>query len=225
MKNFIKAMKMLRYGLQVKTMLILSVAFFMFGLVFEFTLSSIDYNNITSGLYLAISGVYVYQIMLTSSVSSLVQTSSMKHGLQTIYPAVFTLMTSLFTFTVFVVIRVVRINNMGDDFSLPFAKGILSTAFLLGLLLAYMGLCYKQFILSLIILCIGVAVILFTGYAGRMVKMLDFANDLSLGMIVCLGYLIVLAGWILCWLFSILLYRRPIDFLSVRAALRQASLK
>ena len=124
---------MLRYGLQVKTMLILSVAFFMFGLVFEFTLSSIDYNNITSGLYLAISGVYVYQIMLTSSVSSLVQTSSMKHGLQTIYPAVFTLMTSLFTFTVFVVIRIVRINNMGDDFSLFFAKGILSTAFLLGL--------------------------------------------------------------------------------------------
>ncbi|MCR5330894.1 MAG: hypothetical protein K6E62_06865, partial [Lachnospiraceae bacterium] len=81
------------------------------------------------------------------------------------------------------------------------------------------------FILSLIVLCIGVAVILFTGYAGRMVKMLDFANDLSLGMIVCLSYLIVLAGWILCWLFSILLYRRPIDFLSVRAALRQASLK
>ncbi len=229
MKNFIKSLKMIRYGLQVKTMTILTLAFFAFGIVFEFTMSKSDGTNITSGLYMAIAGVYAYQVIVSSSVSSLVQTSSMKHGLQTTYPTLFTLITSLFTFTTFVIIRVCRINSLGgkdfDEFTLSSAKGILTCAFLVMICAVYMGISYKSFIFSLVILSLGVIAVMFSSTFGRFSSLLDFANNWSMATIIIVSYCMVLVGWVLCWLISNLLYRKSIDTLSVRAALRQAAMK
>ncbi|MCR5769032.1 MAG: hypothetical protein K6G45_11155 [Lachnospiraceae bacterium] len=229
MKNFVKSIKMLRYGLQVKMQLILTLAFLVLGIVFELTMSRVDSGSIISGLYLAISGVYVFQLMMSSSVSTLVQTSSLKRGLQTVHPVIFTTLTTLLTYTIFVCIRVVRINKMGgkdfDESSLNASKGIIAVGLMAALLLVYMGICYKLFIVSIVILCIGVVAIMLMGNISLVSRVFDFANDMSLTSIIALGYGCIIVGGLLCRLFMGLLYRRSIDMLAVRTALRQASLK
>ena len=225
MKDFFKALKLLKYGLQLKTLIILSSAFFIFGIVIELFMKGTSIDMI-SGLYMTLSGAFIYQLMVTASISSLVQTSPFRRRMQTIYPAVTTLITMLFTFSTFVIMRSVRITKMGginaSPEALANAKGIFLTAILAALLFAYSGICYKNYIFSLIIVAVLAFGIAFSAQLRGSRISMGFIETLSLPCLIAISYVIVFAGWLLCLLLSVLLYRKPFDNLAIRASLRQA---
>ncbi len=228
MKNFFRSLKLLKYGLQVRTMLILTIVFFIAGVLMELFLTGTG-TDVISGMYLVISGAYIYQLMMTPSASSLVQTSSFRRNLQTKYPMIMTLCTTLFTFTVFVLLRTRRILAMGGkesgEAAAAASKGIFVTAALASLILIYMGVCFKKYILSFVFLIIVAFVLGLTGTIDHLSRLFTFVNCLNYPTLILTSYGVIIAGAILGWLISILCYRMPIDALAIRAALRQAQTK
>ncbi len=96
-KDIKVGLKMMVYGLQFKTMIVLLAIFWILGIFFEFV--SNDMGNI-GGIYLVLCGSYFYQMVITSTVSTYVCSSAYKSKLQTVIPVVFSTLVSLFNYTI-----------------------------------------------------------------------------------------------------------------------------
>ena len=237
MKNIKKYIKLLKYGLQTRTMVILSVFFIGLGILYEFM--DVAPNSIIpfSGMYLGIAGMYIYQVVITSSVSALVQVSPLKKKLQCGLPVLFTTFTLLITYTLFLVIRLcygmnrTLSENPAADTTIYYVN-VVCTAVLIAFIFLYFSFSYRYYIASTIALCIIlIPVLLITmrsgwpftdsiiAFTGRVI------DSCGKAVIIIAGYLIVLAGAGLCYLFNMALYRKPLNNIAFRAALRQAQNK
>lgn len=94
--------------------------------------------------------------------------------------------------------------------------------------LVYCSFSYKSFVFSLILL-IGIFALYIAVYdtqfsiANFCAKLLiDDSNPI---LVIAVTYALVLLGGLLCYLFSLLLYKKDINDISVRYALRQAQSK
>ncbi|MCR4992361.1 MAG: hypothetical protein K6A45_04890 [Lachnospiraceae bacterium] len=231
MKDLVKYFKMMKYALQAKMIFILAIIFFVLGLLFEFGDFS-DHNSSysLSCLYLALTAMYFYQLVFSTTVSKLVQSSPMKKKLQTVGPAAVTLITSLLTFTVYVVIRLIRITpQFLEDNGTTYANAystILFMAVWYFLFSAYLSISYKSYIISIVIVAVSVIAVLVFGsttdiFINITDKLLIGGSNPVLLIAVSLG--IILIGSLVGYVISLLLYKMPISDMAVRYALRQAS--
>ena len=231
MKDLVKYFKMMKYALQAKMIFILAIIFFVLGILFEFT----DFSGHSSSyslacLYLALTAMYFYQLVFSTTVSKLVQSSPMKKKLQTVGPTAVTLITSLFTFTVYVVIRLIRITpqfleDNGTTYANTYST-ILFMAVWYFLFSAYMSISYKSYIISIVIVAVSVIAILVFGsttdiFINITDKLLIGGSNPVLLIVVSLG--VILLGSLIGYVISLLLYKKPISDMAVRYALRQAS--
>ena len=231
MKNLVKYFKMMKYALQAKMIFILAIIFFVLGILFEFTdFSGHSGSYSLACLYLALTAMYFYQLVFTTTVSKLVQSSPMKKKLQTVAPSVVTLITSLFTFAVYVTIRLIRITpQFLEDNNTTYANTystILFMAVWFFLFSVYMSISYKSFIISMVIIAVSVIAILVFGsttdvFINITGKLLINGSNPVLLIAVSLG--IILIGSLVGYIISLLLYKKPISDMAVRYALRQAS--
>lgn len=231
MKDLVKYFKMIKYALQAKMIFILAIIFFVLGILFEFgDFSGHSSSYSLSCLYLALTAMYFYQLVFSTTVSKLVQSSPMKKKLQTVGPTAVTLITSLFTFTVYVVIRLIRITpqfleDNGTTYANTYST-ILFMAVWYFLFSAYMSISYKSYIISIIIVAVSVIAILVFGsttdiFINITDKLLIGGSNPVLLIAVSLG--IILIGSLVGYVISLLLYKKPISDMAVRYALRQAS--
>ena len=232
MKDLIKGLKLFRYGLQAKMIIILAIIFFVLGILFEFT--DFSGSNLFSlgALYLSLTGMYIYQLVFTTTVSKLAQSSPLKKKLQTSIPAMITLGSSLFVLTVYVVIRCLRMTpEFLEDNGITWVNAystILFMGIFIFIFLVYCAFSYKSFVFSLIVL-----IAIFALYIAVYDTQFSIANfcakllidDSNPILVIAVTYAIVLLGGLLCYLFSLLLYKKDINDLSVRYALRQAQSK
>jgi hypothetical protein len=231
MKDLVKYFKMMKYALQAKMIFILAIIFFVLGLLFEFgDFSGHNSSYSLSCLYLALTAMYFYQLVFSTTVSKLVQSSPMKRKLQTVGPAAVTLITSLLTFTVYVVIRLIRITpQFLEDNGTTYANAystILFMAVWYFLFSAYLSISYKSYIISIVIVAVSVIAILVFGsttdiFINITDKLLIGGSNPVLLIVVSLG--IILIGSLVGYIISLLLYKMPISDMAVRYALRQAS--
>ena len=234
MKDIIKYFKLLKYGLQIKAMVILAVIFFGLGIVYELVNFNGEGLIPFSGLYLAISGMYIYQVVITASVSCLVQTSSVKKNLQCSAPVLFTTVCILFTYTVFVILRLNFAKNraLAADPAADttvFYLHLLSTAALIALILLYFAFSYRYYVISTVALCFVLVptLVLFMRMDWSFtVAVKDFVSIIidrfGHGAVIGISYILILAGAGLCYLANLAMYRKPLSHIAYRAALRQA---
>lgn len=231
MKDLVKYFKMMKYALQAKMIFILAIIFFVLGILFEFgDFSDHSSSYSLASLYLALTAMYFYQLVFSTTVSKLVQSSPMKKKLQTVGPTAVTLITSLFTFTVYVVIRLIRITprfleDNGTTYANTYST-ILFMAVWYFLFSVYMSISYKSFIISMVIIAVSVIAILLFGsttdvFINMTDKLLIGGSNPVLLIAVSLG--IILIGSLVGYVISLLLYKKPISDMAVRYALRQAS--
>jgi len=237
MKSLSKYIKMLKFGLQIKTMTILSLVFFALGIVYEL----IDFNSNGmipfSGLYMGIAGTYIYSVAITPTVSSLVQTSGLNRKLQTYVPVLFAGVSGAFTFTVFAGLRlfVGRARLLAAD---PAADttviyvNILCTAVLLAFLCLYYSFSYRYYVAATIVLCVILFPLLFLfirmdwGISQQICAYVAGIIEKHGTVFVCvLSYAVLALGYILGYLANCALFRKPMSTLAFRAALRQAESK
>ena len=231
MKTLVNYFKIMKYALQAKMIFILSIVFFVLGILFELMDFS-DHNSSYSlaCLYLALTAMYFYQLVFSTTVSKLVQSSPMKKKLQTVGPVVVTLITILFTFTVYVVIRLIRITpeflERNDTTYTNTYSTIIFMAAWFFLFSLYMSISYKSYIFSIVLIAASVAALLFFGSTTDIFRtlteklLIDGSNPV---LLIVVSVAIILIGSLIGYVISLLLYKKPISDMAVRYALRQAS--
>ena len=231
MKDLVKYFKMMKYALQAKMIFILAIIFFVLGILFEFgDFSGHNSSYSLSCLYLALTAMYFYQLVFSTTVSKLVQSSPMKRKLQTVGPAAVTLITSLLTFTVYVVIRLIRITpQFLEDNGTTYANAystILFMAVWYFLFSVYLSISYKSYIISIVIVAVSVIAVLVFGSTTDI--FINITDKLLIGesnpvLLIAVSLGVILVGSLVGYIISLLLYKKPISDMAVRYALRQAS--
>ena len=228
MKDIIICFKLIRYGLQFKLMCILGAAFFGLGILFE--IKGAGTTNL-GGLYLSIAGLYVFQLAFTPSIAKLVQTSPYKKKIQTFGTAALSTLCSLFTFTVLVIIRVLKAKS--PDFAddgidiITHYGALIYSAMVVAVLLVYISFSFKMYITSLIVCITLVLGFMFLGFNEekspfiKITELLMTDGDSPL-MVILVSYGIIIAGGIICYLISRLLYKHELSGLAVKNAMRQS---
>ena len=214
MKDFVKYIKMMRYALQFKMIIILSALFFVFGIIFEIAgMGATDSSYSLPALYLALTGMYFYQMVFSCTVSKMVQASPMKKKLQVTGPILITFISSLIVFAVYVALRLIKITpEFLYDNNVTYPR-------------AYSTIPFMAVWIFIFLTIIGILGFSFkTEIFIRMSENLIGADNSPL-MIIIVSLAIIIAGAVIGYILSLLLYKKPISEMAVRYALRQAQNK
>ena len=228
MKDIIICFRLIKYGLQFKLMCILGAAFFGLGILFE--IQGMGTSNL-GGLYMSLAGLYIFQLAFTPSIAKLVQTSPYKKKIQTLGTAALSTICCLVTFTVLVVIRVLKAGS--PDFAdegidlITHYSALVYSALVVAVLLVYIAFSFKMYLTSLILCITVVLVFMFVGLNEekspfiKLTELLMSEGDSPLKLILA-SYGIIIAGGIICYLTSCLLYKHELSSLAVKNAMRQS---
>ena len=154
MKSFIKCFKLFKYSAQLKNSL-----FFMFiigtvGFFLEFSASK-DHSFI-GGFYIFLFPVMIGQMLMTISLSGLVQSSYLKKRLQTLFPHIITFPITGLSLFIVIMHRAFMIRNGvpgvsdAENYSAQ-SVYIFGLGVLIFFSLIYFAVCYKFFVASLIV--------------------------------------------------------------------------
>lgn len=228
-KDFLKTLKMLKFSINFKNLVACAVIFFGIGIVFELFLNTNTLSAL-SGIYMSLGGAYLYQMVVTPTVSTLVSSSPYKRRFQTIIPSFIQFITNLFTFTCFLLIRLFNIYKLQNSaesieaevFNTQYSNlvtGILVTAAVFLILGCYSALGNKKMIFSLICIFIFLYPLLFLMINNN--ANLSFLR-LSLPVTIAISYGILILTFAVIYFLSLLLYRIPLDPASYKTALARS---
>lgn len=219
MKDIKTSLKLLTYGLQFKTMVFMFVVFFSLGIMFEFISDTM--GNL-SGVYLVLNGSYMFQLIMTSTVSNYICSSQIKRKLQTSMPSLLSVILTLICYTIFVAIRVTRFAVTGADAEvvrLGF-EGFVTVGLLALCLAIYNAFAYKFFGKSVVVMLVIMLPLVILSMRGTSLGIIPaFSNNWIYAI---LGYVLIVLGGFLSYGFSVLFYKKELDPRTYRSALTRA---
>ena len=228
MKDIILCFKLIKYGLQFKLMCILGAAFFGLGILFE--IQGTGTTNL-GGIYMSLAGLYVFQLAFTPSIAKLVQTSPYKKKIQTLGTTFLSVFCCLISYTIHVIIRVLKAGS--PDFAnegvsiVTHYSALINSAVIAAILLIYIAFSFKMYLTSLILCITFVLIFMFVGFNEdkspfiKITELLMDGGDSPLKVILA-SYGIIIAGGIICYFTSCLLYKHELSSLAVKNAMRQS---
>ena len=243
MKSLIKYLKIIRYGLQFRTMMLLTVLFIGMGVMFEMTLTFDNMFGMSlGGLYLGLVGAYSYQLITTPAVAKLVNASPIKKDLLTKAPVLISLIISLFSFTIFILVRLfynIGVRLPAEAAAHPGAEALLHVSILYCALLVFVLMIYSP--INFKFYWVGIALL-----AAYVIGMLVFGNSMTvtafavekyndmvaafgynvtLALLIAASYVLIFLGAAIGYLFNCLTVKHEISEFSYRYALKQAAAK
>ncbi|MCR4791832.1 MAG: hypothetical protein K5871_03720 [Lachnospiraceae bacterium] len=212
LEEFKNAYKLVQYGLKIKTQLGLAALFAVIGIVIEV----LGQGEVPTGsFYIVLSGMFIYQLIISVDISTLVQSSPYKKKIQCSYPLIATAPWVFLTLTILTVIHAIYVSQSPEKY-LVMCRMTMLLGSLLFILMVYFGLAYKYFIASTILMFISVFFPIFI-FQNETITGKYFTN---FGVCVFLAYLLTTIGTFLCWLICRLTYRKELSKLAFKAALR-----
>lgn len=230
-KEFVKAMKILRYSISVKMNILCAILFSVVGL-FTDVMQCIGMQSYGSdgnligeiglGAFLFLcAGMFPAQMLISLDVCNLTQTSPYKRKYQTSMPSIFNGGFLALCYTILVVERVIvwSITKNAEVFNNLLVIGISAAVVIL-----YCMFVYKFFVLSIIILYM----LMFTGgivigIVSRVVDGIALPLSTSPVLAVILSYVLILIATIAHYVMTRLLYKYPLSKYAFGAALRRNS--
>ncbi|MBO7334640.1 MAG: hypothetical protein J6U67_07055 [Lachnospiraceae bacterium] len=219
------ALKMTNFSIQSKWMKALLIIFFVMGILFEFMPGAYSPNNL-GGLYLMLTPAYLYQMVVTPTVSSYVAASQRKRDLQTKLPALVVTLGAIISFTLHVVLRWVNY-SIYDYSGVESAYNtnclsVITASFLFFLMAVYSGAAYKKFIVSLVFFMILLFPSMIFFMNPGILNSLGFVQNITFSMAAICGYIVILLGGLAMYLISLALYKKGMDVKAFKAALARA---
>lgn len=209
MKELKLGFKMMKYGLQYKTMVIMFIAFFALGTLFELT----SVNGNLGGLYLVILGTYMHQMIITSTVSMYVSSSPKALRLQSFIPGVYSSITMVIGFLYFTILRFVHTQAWLYLDSPVFIKstfgGLIIVSLLAFCILIYNAIAYKYYYLGMVLLLITEIPLIMSGMNDSLDRFIPSFNNLW--TYIGLGLFIIILGGAIGIFISDLLKKKPLD--------------
>ena len=219
------ALKMTNFSIQSKWMKALLIIFFVMGILFEFMPGAYTPNNL-GGLYLMLTPAYLYQMVVTPTVSSYVAASQKKRDLQTKLPALVVTLGAIVAFTIHAVLR--WVNYSIYDYSVVEGAyntnciSVITASFLFFLMAVYSGAAYKKFVVSLVFFIILLLPSMIFFMNPNIIYSLGLVRNITFSKAVICGYMIVLLGGLVMYLISLFLYKKGMDVKAFKAALARA---
>ena len=216
-KDLKLAFRLLKYGLQGKSMLMLFGIFMVLGIMMECMATNVMDNM--GAIYMVLCPTYITQMIITGTISLYIGSSPYKKRLQTSIPTEVAYLLSLLCFGLFITIRFCRLYfgkaELTDELLKHSLYGIIMVAVLVFMLQIYGSIAYKSYILSLIVfLPMFVFVFVGQGWIQGEIENLP-ALDAFLGtgpvVITVTAVLIITLGAVAAYAITCAMYKRDID--------------
>ncbi len=216
-KDLKLAFRLLKYGLQGKSMLMLFGIFMVLGIMMECMATNVMDNM--GAIYMVLCPTYITQMIITGTISLYIGSSPYKKRLQTSIPTEVAYLLSLLCFGLFITIRFCRLYfgkaELTDELLKHSLYGIIMVALLVFILQIYGSIAYKSYILSLIVF-LPMFVFLFVGQGWIQGKIENLpALDAFLGtgpvVITVTAVLIITLGAVAAYAITCAMYKRDID--------------
>jgi hypothetical protein len=218
MKNQIKiGMKLCKHGLTCKSSIAGAILFFLIGLAVEIGCGG---ANSLGGFYFVVSTLFITQIIISTDVSTMVQTSPYKKKIQTSMPVLVCTPCMLAAYTVVVLFALHSLHVLpaGDIEGAAAVRGsFIELIALLFFTSVYMGVCYKYFLAGVILI---IAIIVPLTVTSKYIAYV-WADGIPMAAIVASGYLAIIAGQFLSYLCSCLFYKKELSKYAFGSAMRR----
>ncbi len=211
MKELIRAYKIVGYGMSIKKQLAFAVGFAILGLIFEIITRG---GNIIGAFYIILSGMFIYQLIISVDVSTLVQSSPFKKRIQCTYPVLATTPFIYVTLAVLSVVHWIFAKTGGPETAAQQGQMMFVLGTLLFIVMVYFGCTYKFFVVSMILMCVGISFSM-----GFLFHLAEIIN-MSFGVSVIYAFAMTTLGSLLAYVLSNALYKYPLDKLAFRGMLK-----
>lgn len=220
MINKIKTGIMLcRYGFSFKSNVAGALIFMILGIVMQgFQGNTMSFLG---SVYIVLSVVFMYQLICSVSISTMVQTSGYKKQLQTLIPTMTCVPFMMIMYTVSVVMYLFM-KTGNEQYAV---ENLLMTAIFVFIMQVYTGVAYKYFVVSMCVMMVTIYAFMFNS-DRIMEKLMSILSSLSLnsfGAVIVIGYVAIVVGGVLEYLLSCLFYKKPLSKMAFGAALKRAA--
>lgn len=217
-----RCIKLVKYGYNIKSTIACALIFFVIGLI----ICVLDQGNmfILGGLYIVLGPLMLAQIIYTGLVSGMALSSPRRRFMEIQLQDGMQLLVGVLGYLLVVLLAVAKVYlghseseiyiSLGRD---AYGQMILHMGILTGILLVYMGIVYKYFLISILLFAGGFAFV-YTGMWGGVTEIISSVNMVS-GTL--WGLLFVLIGAVLSGVMRRILYKKPLNKYALGAALRK----
>lgn len=214
-----KGWKLKGYGLGVKTQRAFCIIFLIVGTLFKLSPLETEYMGIDVGaVFLFCSAMFPAQLVMSLDMSQMVQASPYKKKLQTSIPAKMTTAGILIMFGWSIFLQVISCVISGKNFADQGVK-LLMTGMWAFVILLFTGVCYKFFVVSMIvmyILVLGAGMLV--GIAQQFFIPKGFIHPL---VAIMADIVLILTGGVIQYGFMKLFYKFPLSKAAFGAAIKR----
>ena len=215
MKDMINFLKLCKYSFKFKTNVIFLGVFFVIGLINEIVTKGTQYLG---GFYIVICSIYMFQFIMSLSMSDMIQSSGIGRRIQLDMPVKLNVFMSVVLYTLLIIYRIIM-TGMHPELSRDIAVSLFMIDVMFFLLFIYTAFVYKYFLASVLVFCFT---FVFVISGLNIINNLDLFNRLSLTDAIVIGYIVILIGAILQYLICRLLIRVPISQRAFRGIFKDA---
>ena len=200
--DFKLGLKLIKYGLNLKGCLIVSVIFLIMGIIMDFGMPAAPIN----GMYVGMGGMMMVQLICSVSVSTMVQSSNYKRQMQTSVPAIIGGGYLLLANTFSIIVKFLGMKMLEWDLSV-IANGIIFNAVLTVIMVLYMGGALKAFWPATI--CFMIVYFAYYSLSSAFNFMeADVPLLVSIELAIVISYVVIIAAIILMYLIFVAMYKR-----------------
>ena len=215
-----KAMKMLKYGYQLKTNIVSAALIMILGIgclcIADISIAGSSLY-LVGALYFVLGPMFLLQIQTLMLYSHMVKSSPRARFLEIAFGDIFSLVISIVGYTIIVIYSIIK-NNITPD--APFAPWLLATGLLIGVMQIYFSVVYKHFVLGTGFMLTGIIIVFMTITLLVEVNILGVIT-LNLTTAIILGYVAVIISLLLCALLRRMVYKHSFSKWACGAKLRK----
>lgn len=217
MKELINAYKIVGYGAKIKTQFFMAALFLALGILFEIMSGG---TQSTGSFYIVLSGLFLYQMIVSSDISTLVQSSPYKKKIQCVYPMIAVMPWVFVTLNIVLLIHYFFAKNSDAAGLQAQCQTLVVLGLCIFIMLVYFGLAYKLFVTATVVMIIFVMVIMF---ATSAVFNSENAPELTFAGCAIFNYVCTIGGCLACKGLTELLYKLELSSYAFRGLIKKKS--
>ena len=191
--------KMMRYTFGIKMCVIIGAIFLVLGLAMECLPPGMSMGG---GAFVMVCGMWPAQLIYSLAVSNMVKTSKYAKAMETSVPTSVCFVPFVLCYIVIILFKLPRLSGATEEMLGCMSAELIVCACIAAGLMVFCGIAFKLFTLSVIIvfvLCCSSGILLDV-----------FSVSMPFGMAVIIGFAILVAGALLQYVLSCLLYKIPL---------------
>lgn len=213
-KEFLKAVKLIQYGLSLKTQLGFAGLFALIGIIMEVFTKGTNFIGI---FYIILAGMFLYQLVISVANSTLVQSSPYKRKIQIAFPLAVMVPWIYLILTIMAIIHWNYAQASAEAYVTQ-CEMIMMLGVILLITLIYFGVCFKYFVAGTLFMLVGImGIMLFFEKPGTLFYEMGHR---SFSFSVIMAYVFVTVGLIITYIISALLYKKPISRMAFRSIMK-----